>query len=84
MAFVVIIIFTESKDLRLELPENEERKFTEMETEDRLSDGKMIDGIEEEDCPEASFTDMRTLARKLQDLEKNGLLMKPFVGEIKA
>lgn len=55
-----------------------------METEDRLSDGTMIDGVEEEDGPGASFADMRTLARKLQDLEKDGLLMKPLLGDIKA
>lgn len=83
VTFVVIVIFTESGHLRIELPENDERKFTGAETEDRLSDGRIIDGVEE-DGPGASFADMRTLALKLQELEKDGALMKPLLGEIEA
>ena len=83
VTFVVIITFTESKDLRLQQGEADKTGYDEGEVEGQLTDGTAI-GVDNDDDSEGSYYEMRKLARRLQELEKDGKLVKPLLGSVEA
>lgn len=78
--FAIIIIFAESKDLRLQQGVDE-IPSTEGGVEGQLANGTAIE-LDGEDDSKTSNDYIRELARKLQDLEKDSMLAKPLLGAL--
>lgn len=79
VAFVIIIVFTESKDLRLQQG-IDEIPYTEGGVEAQLANGTAIE-LDDDDDSKTSNENIRELARELQDLEEDKLA-KPLLGAV--